>query len=216
MNALVMYDHQTDTLWSQFLGRGVLGELAGTDLELVPLTQTTWSAWKAAHPDTLVLDKRGRYQFDRYAGYYGSGDLGVTGELTGDSRLHSKALVVGVDVEGQTKAYALGELAEQPVVDDTVGGMDIVVFLERGTNTALVYDRRVDGRLLTFEVFQEGAGAPSLLRDVETGTTWMALTGVATDGPLKGTVLTRVPSHLSFWFAWTDWNPQTDLYWRDG
>ena len=29
MNALVMYDHQTDTLWSQFLGEGVKGPLIG-------------------------------------------------------------------------------------------------------------------------------------------------------------------------------------------
>ena len=29
---------------------------------------------------------------------------------------------------------------------------------------------------------------------------------------MKGTTLKRVPSHLSFWFAWTDWNPETELY----
>ena len=45
MNALVMYDHQTDTLWSQFLRRGVKGKLAGTELEVIPVTQTTWAAW---------------------------------------------------------------------------------------------------------------------------------------------------------------------------
>ena len=40
MNALVMYDHQTDTLWSQFLSRGgVKGPLAGARLEIVPSIQ---------------------------------------------------------------------------------------------------------------------------------------------------------------------------------
>ena len=42
MNALVMYDHQTDTLWSQFLSRGVKGPLADSELEIVPAVQTTW------------------------------------------------------------------------------------------------------------------------------------------------------------------------------
>ncbi len=42
MNALVMYDHQTDTLWSQFLSPGVKGPLVGTELEIVPAVQTTW------------------------------------------------------------------------------------------------------------------------------------------------------------------------------
>ena len=41
MNALVMYDHQTDTLWSQFLSRGVKGPLENTLLEVVPALQTT-------------------------------------------------------------------------------------------------------------------------------------------------------------------------------
>jgi len=65
---------------------------------------------------------------------------------------------------------------------------------------------------LTFEVLQEGPGAQALLRDTETGSTWQTLTGAAIDGPLKGTVLDRVLSHLSFWFAWKDWNPDTELY----
>ena len=81
MNVLVMYDHQTRTLWSQFLGRGVEGELSGVELEVLPVTQTTWDSWKTLHPDTKVLDKRGRYRTDRYQGYYSSGRTGVIGEL---------------------------------------------------------------------------------------------------------------------------------------
>ena len=57
MNALVMYDHQTDTLWSQFLSRGVKGPLADTALEILPALQTTWHQWLQLHPETLVLDK---------------------------------------------------------------------------------------------------------------------------------------------------------------
>ena len=70
MNALVMYDHQTRTLWSQFLGRGVKGPLSGKKLVVLPVTQTTWSLWRDLHPDTLVLDKGGRYGGDPYSSYY--------------------------------------------------------------------------------------------------------------------------------------------------
>ncbi len=82
MNALVMYDHQTRTLWSQFLRKGVKGPLAGVELEFVPVTQTSWSLWRESHPDTLVLDKNGRYQRDSYASYYFDGSAGVIGETT--------------------------------------------------------------------------------------------------------------------------------------
>ena len=69
MNALVMYDHQSNTLWSQFLSQGVRGPLVNTNLEIVPAVQTTWEQWLNLHPDTLVLDKRGSYGNDSYEGY---------------------------------------------------------------------------------------------------------------------------------------------------
>ena len=80
-NALVMYDHQSDTLWSQFLSRGVKGPLSGTSLEILPALQTTWQQWLELHPDTVVLDKFGRYQRDTYEGYYRGGSAGILGEV---------------------------------------------------------------------------------------------------------------------------------------
>ena len=40
MNALVMFDRETESLWSQFLSQSVRGELEGTKLESIPLTLT--------------------------------------------------------------------------------------------------------------------------------------------------------------------------------
>ena len=50
------------------------------------------------------------------------------------------------------------------------------------------------------------------MEDRETGTTWDLLTGRATVGPLAGAGLERLPSHYSFWFAWSDFHPGTELY----
>ena len=212
MNALVMYDHQTRTLWSQFLGQGVRGELAGTELELVPVTHTTWATWKEAHPDTKILDKGGRYSRDSYTSYYGSGSAGVLGEAVSDDRLDRKDLVVGIDLGGNTKAYPFEALVREPVINDVVGGHDVFIYMDRGTETALAYDRVVDGRMLTFRLGTAGSGPQARLIDDETGSVWIALTGLGVEGPLKGHVLERAPSHLSFWFAWKDWNPETELY----
>ena len=184
----------------------------GVRLDFVPVVHTQWSLWREAHPDTLVLDKRGRYLSDQYQSYYSSGSAGVIGESLSDGRLDQKELVVGVSSGGSTKAYPLNVLRAQPVVNDSLAGEDIIVFLHRGTDTALVYKRRVDGQTLTFGIGQEGAGLQASLVDRETGSTWSALTGTATDGPLRGSVLQRAQSHLSFWFAWKDWNPETEVY----
>ena len=212
MNVLVMYDHQTRTLWSQFLGRGVEGELSGVELEVLPVTQTTWDSWKTLHPDTKVLDKRGRYRTDRYQGYYSSGRTGVIGERNRDDRLDPKELVVGVDFDGLKKAYPFSILDDQPVLNDSVDDRDSLIYFDRPSGTALVYDRAVDGRSLTFRLEGEPDGILTELVDDETGSRWLAFTGAAVDGPLKGRQLERVPSHLSFWFAWTDWNPGTHLF----
>ena len=211
-NALVMYDHQTDTLWSQFLRKGVRGELTGTELEVIPVMQTTWGTWKELHPDTLVLDKRGLYSHDSYRGYYQDGRAGVIGETLSDDRLERKAMVVGVDISGITKAYPFGALSDNPVVNDTVGKSHTLVYFDDSSGTALVYDREVDGNPLTFRLEGEPNGILTVLVDEETSSRWMAFNGTAIEGELKGRTLERALSHLSFWFAWKDWNPDTELY----
>ena len=98
------------------------------------------------------------------------------------------------------------------MVNDSLGGGNVLVYMEPETETALVYDREIDGRVLTFRMAEGGQGVLAVLVDAETGSRWVALTGKAIDGPLKGTVLNRAPSHLSFWFAWKDWYPDTEVY----
>ena len=212
MNVLVMYDHQTESLWSQFLGMGVKGPLTGAELDVVPVTHTTWEAWRELHPDTLVVDKKGRYQSDGYRFYYDDGTAGVLGEAHLDDRLDGKELVLGVDVDGTAKAYPFSVLMDQPIVNDSFAGRDVLVFFEETTGTALFFDRKVDGRPLTFHMEGEASGAQTILIDNETGSRWLAFTGRAVAGELKGKSLARGLSHLSFWFAWTDWNPDTELY----
>ena len=209
MNVLVMYDHQTNTLWSQFLSKGVKGELEGVELEAIPVTQTTWGAWKGLHPDTKFLNL---FLSDPYDQYYLDSRPGVIGERNKDDRLATKDLVLGVNFDGAPKAYPLDALKSQPVLNDSVGGRDALVYLDEPSGTALVYDRRVNGRPLNFTADPDTSGVLTVLEDKETGSRWMAFTGLAVDGELKGQRLQRIPSHLSFWFAWTDWNPDTELW----
>ncbi|PKB64976.1 MAG: hypothetical protein BZY80_01290 [SAR202 cluster bacterium Io17-Chloro-G2] len=214
MNALVMYDHQSDTLWSQFLSRGVRGPLADTSLEIVPSLQTTWTQWLGLHPDTMVLDKRGYNVGDGYESYYRNGSAGIIGESNKDDRLPTKELVVGLDLEGKTIAYPFREIANQPVINDFFAGRDVLVTFELGSETGVVFERQVDGRTLHFRPAAQDSQRDGtlLMQDDETSTIWQALTGRAIDGELEGTVLTRLPSHYSFWFAWSDFHPDTELY----
>ena len=211
MNALVMYDHQSGTLWSQFLSRGVKGEFAGRYLETIPIVQTTYGQWVREHPDTAVLDKGRRGSSDPYDGYYVNNDAGVIGESIVDDRLARKDKVVGIGFDGGPKAFPLSALEAMPVVNDTVAGNDVVIFFQPNSDTALVYNRVVNGRRLEFEQVVDDDGTV-LLRDKATGSRFLPFTGRGIDGELEGVQLERVHSIVSFWFAWSDFYPETELY----
>lgn len=210
-NVLVMYDRQTDSLWSQLLGEAIEGELTETKLSFLPSWMTTWAEWQAMYPQTVALDKNGRRgAFDSYDDYFASPSAGVIGQTFSDPRLDTKAFIIGVALPEEAVAYPFATLAETPVVNDTIGGRPVVVVFDAENLAGVVYDRAVGGQVLTFAP----GDRPTALVDNETGTVWDGFTGRATAGPLAGRTLARVPSTRSFWFGWKDFYPQTRIYGR--
>ena len=210
-NALVMYDRETDTLWSQFLGVAVEGELLGTSLEPLPSMLMEWAAWKALHPETVVLEQEERV-FDRYTPYYEGVVVGVFGERHGDGRLGPKEFVLGIQLPGFQRAYAFRDLSEFPVVNDHLGATALAVVFDADLGTGVAFNREVDGRSLTFDRVLEPSDGRLMLRDRETRTLWAGMTGVAVDGELEGERLEQLTFTQMFWFAWTDYYEQGPLW----
>jgi hypothetical protein len=208
MNVLVMYDRETDSLWSQILGESIDGSRKGTKLEVVDSLQTTWGTWRQLHPTTLVLESDIR--FDSYAGYYQNNDSGVHGNFVDDDRLPDKTIVVGAVVGSSPRAYPLALGAEFSVINDVLEDVPLLAVFAPDGLTGLLYDRRVDGRVLTFT--DAGPQAALEIIDQETESRWNRLTGEATAGPLRGSVLQRVPATTSFWFGWRDFFPRTTIF----
>ena len=216
-----MYDHQTDSLWTHFTGEAIAGEYQGTKLKVMPAMQTTWGRWRELHPDSKVLawrapteeDPTGAlgFTYDPYLGYYASGWSGY-GRVREDDRLAQKDFVLGLVVNEESMAYAFNDLVGHPVVNDSVGGRDVVIAYEPMSDTAGVFARELDGRSLTFSFLEEESAEGPLMADRETGSRWLLLTAEAIDGPLKGARLQQLPANYSFWFAWVDWNPTTGLF----
>ncbi|MCH7892226.1 MAG: DUF3179 domain-containing protein, partial [Gemmatimonadetes bacterium] len=211
MNNLVMWDRQTESLWLQITGEGIEGANKGQTLARVAHTQTTWEAWRDAHPETLVLDKRGGYGGDAYGGYYDDGRKGVLGESHEDDRLPPKDLVVGYIAGSNAKGYPFRTLVETPVINDEFEGDEIVVLFDDRSQTGQIFRREVDGRTLTFSLL-ERTRSDIVLSDFETGTTWSGITGEALSGPLSGERLDSRPSFYAFWFAWSDFFLEAELY----
>ena len=212
MNALVMYDVESGTLWSQFLGQAVDGALTGVLLDTIPLTLTTWERWVEQHPDTLALSKsRGFYGSDSYESYYGSNrQTGVIGQANEDDRLENKDLVLGVGFDEGPKAYPFQVLSRDRLINDDITGKPAIVYFDDTADTAFAFESTVNGRTLTFKLDREDDR--DVLFDDQTGSKWIPFLGLAVEGELAGENLERIRSTYSFWFAWTDFYPDTELF----
>jgi hypothetical protein len=208
-NGLIMFDRQTDSLWSHILGQAISGEYKGTQLTFLPALQTDWQSWRALYPETLVVNPQ-LFAQDVYDDYYNSPQAGVLGQANADNKLLTKEYVIGVRLKGEVKAYPFSVLDKQPVVNDRVGEVDIVVFFDRRTASGAVFERHSPaGELLTFQVTADSPGGAV---DVESGSQWNILTGIAVSGSLKGTRLAQVPITYAFWFGWADYHGQGSVY----
>jgi len=143
---VLLYDRQTESLWSQIEMRAVTGSMTGTRLELLPATHTTWGAWKKKYPDTMVLSTDtgyGRdYQRDPYLGYYDSKDIMFRVSKTSD-RYHPKEQVIGIRVGGLSKAYPFSELSRTKTpLSDRIGQKKITVYFDKASRTAVIRDEK--------------------------------------------------------------------------
>jgi len=130
------------------------------------------------------------------------------------------ARVLTVDRGGEAVAYPYDVLQKVRVVNDTVGGTDVVVLWAPGTASALdagtvpggrdvgaanVYARTLDGQRLTFALNGER------IVDTKTGSEWTVL-GRAVRGALAGKQLAPIVAVNHFWFSWAAFKPETRVY----
>jgi len=141
---LLMYDHQTESLWSQIGMQAVAGPLTGERLAPIFLEHTTWREWRVTHPTTVVLSTRTGsfrdYDRDPYLAYGDRPDLMFDTDHS-DSRYHPKEWVIGVDLDGVSKAYPFAELQNTPSpIADQVAGRRITVRFNLDARSASIAD----------------------------------------------------------------------------
>lgn len=206
-DALVMFDRQTGTLWTQVDGKALRGPLLGSHLTEIPAVQTTWKTWKKIHPDTLMLRKPRSLRGSPYEGYFRDPSKRGLFGTRGDKRLGGKDKIVGVHEGADAVAVPESLLRKKTVVQFRLDGKPVVVMYARDAETPGVYRPVVEGQSLSFRARKTGGQV--LIEDVETGSAWSALDGKAMSGPLSGKRLARVPYLHSFWYAWSAYRPET-------
>lgn len=144
-NAL-LYDRNTESLWSQVLGQAVSGPASGKQLEKINTFHTTWGAWKEQYPSTRVLSTNTgherNYKKSPAAYYKPSKRLLFPVKLT-DNSLPLREKVIGLEIDGQFKAYPLSFIRnnKQGLVEDYFAGLDIEIHYNHQAESAYITDK---------------------------------------------------------------------------
>jgi len=141
---VLLYDRQSESLWSQMMTQGVTGPMKGEKLQLISTANTTWKEWKDRYPNSLLLTTNTGYSrnYDRtpYAGYDESEALyfPVSKAISDyDHSYHPKERVLGIEIEGQYKAYPFSQLERlEPQFQDKFHGQDLTILYNSEDQTA--------------------------------------------------------------------------------
>lgn len=198
----LMYDRQTNTLWSQLTGEPVMGLLArkGIRLQVLPVTVTTWGEWLALHPKTRVLSLDTGHRRDygsgvAYRNYSASKETMFPVWKKAPPPLEAKEWVLVVSIDAVRKIYPVDDLASSAIVHDRVGERDIVIASERVYFSGGRRFRREDRWLV-----DAGSGER------------FSLTEEALVSSSTTVRLLRAPSYRAYWFGAYAFYPGTEVW----
>ncbi len=109
---------------------------------------------------------------------------------------------------GDARAYPLQVLTWHEIVNDTVDGVPTVITFCPLCNTALVFDRRVAGKILDFGTTGKLRFSDLVMYDRWTESWWQQATGEAIVGDFTGTRLTFLPAQIVSWDSFRAAYPQ--------
>ena len=228
-SAMVMADKQTESWWQQLTGSGLVGELSGAELEVIPSMVISVEEFFNRYPKGIILSpetgtsSQERYGTNPYENYddesnkpwerfYDYSKL--------DSRLPPMERVIDVEGKNGYKIYPFSAIANEGVINDHFDGKDIVIFYKEGTvsvldnkeiansksiGSATVFSSMIADKPLTFKK-ENGE-----FIDQETKSVW-DITGFCIKGQLKGKELWPLPHSNHFAFAWLTFYPDSEIY----
>ena len=144
---MLLYDRNSESLWSQLLAKAISGPLKGTVLPQIPVMHTSWKHWRTLHPQTVVLSRdtgfKRDYRKSPYRGYAHSRKLYFKVNHKAPKTYHPKENILGIESDGKFKAYPFSELEKngKTSFSDTFNGEKFVILWDRASKTATVEDQ---------------------------------------------------------------------------
>ena len=195
-------DAGTKSWWQQATGVAITGPLKGTRLTEIPSSQMRLSDWLALHPNSLTLqpDPHFTARYDSLKGY-DEGTIDGSLERRDSGSWKFKSWVVGVSLDGKSKAFDWNRLVRERLIRDSIGQTQLLLTIQPNNKTFYAW-AVADSLRFRYDTVTH------LLKDDNTSSTWQP-DGVCTDGPLRGTQLHPVQAYQEFWHSWRTFHPGT-------
>ncbi|AEV97707.1 hypothetical protein A4D02_16305 [Niastella koreensis] len=133
---------------------------------------------------------------------------------TAENKVDRDRLVIGVTINGESKAYPIRFLGYHHHVQDVVGGKPILVTYCTVCRTGRVYEPVMNGKKETFRlVGMDHFNA--MLEDAGSKSWWQQATGKAVAGKLKGQQLPEVLSTQTSMAKWLELHPDSKIMQAD-
>ncbi|OOG69275.1 DUF3179 domain-containing (seleno)protein [Algoriphagus sp. A40] len=193
-------DSETGSWWQQATGEAITGELEGKKLDEIESIQLTAGAFFKAYPDGKIMapDPNFLSKYDSLGKFEkGKSESKLTG--TDPFSWNEKSWVVGVDLENGAKAYDWNKLKETESIRDRVGNQDILILLNKDTQSFVVFEIPSDikSHLWTGDTLFLDSAAYSF--------TGKSLKPNQTD-------LKRLKAYQEFWHSWRTFRPKTEKF----
>lgn len=138
-------------------------------------------------------------------------ELGLFNEAHRGKYLVADDWVVGVTIDGASRAYPLRLLNWHEAINDRLGGRAILVSYHPLCDSVAVYDRSVDGTTRRFGISGLLYDSNVVLFDRESESLWSQITGAAIAGSAAGRALEALPASLARWSDWLAARPDTTI-----
>ncbi len=129
-------------------------------------------------------------------------------KVADERRLLDREPVIAVEIEGATpRAYPIRYLTWHEIVNDEIAGVPVAVTFCPLCNSGITFDRRVDGRVLTFGVSGKLRNSDMVMYDRETQSWWQQAIGEGIVGEMTGAELDQLPTWMESWSEFKARNP---------
>ena len=201
-----MRDEETGSYWQQISGAAISGPYRGRQLELVHSDELTFGLWCKENPNGTVLRPVGEF-----ASEYETKDWDVrmrktrTVVDTKNTPYAPRELMLGIELNGDARAYLLENVLQQKLIQDRIGGTPVIIVVGPDSKSIRVFEARIPGNSDTPDFYRNIDGQ-ALFMDSVNGNHWN-FEG-CTEG---GLCLKPVAALKDYWFDWHNYHPQTTV-----